>query len=104
MKSKILEDFKQLVQNQENCDVVLRLRGREFQAHKEILTARSPVFTSAFRNDMKEKTTGIVDIEDCEPSTFPDFLRFLCGEDAHALYMKTHSVSSLQQISMMSRI
>lgn len=30
---------------------------------------------------MKEKTTGIIDIEDCEPSSFSDFLYFLyCGD------------------------
>lgn len=88
MKSKILQDLDQLLQNQESCDVVLRVKGQEFPAHRAILTARSPVFASAFRSDMKEKATGIVDIEDCDDSTFPSFLRFLYSGDVQGLSSK----------------
>lgn len=65
---------------QENCDVIIKVKGQEFLAHRTILTARSPVFASTFKNDMKEKATGMVEIEDCDPSSFSDFLCFLyCG-------------------------
>lgn len=84
-KSKILQDFKSLFLKQENCDVVLRVKGQEFPAHKAILIARSPVFASMFRYDMKEKQTGIVDIEDCDPSSFSDFLCFLYCEEVNNL-------------------
>lgn len=57
------------------------MKGQEFPAHRLILKSRSPVLASAFRYDMKEKSTGILDIEDCEPSIFSQFLHFLyCGE------------------------
>lgn len=65
--------------------MVLRVKGQEFPAHKIFLVARSPVFASMFQNDMKEKETGIVDIEDCNPSSFPTFLCFLYCEDADSL-------------------
>lgn len=57
------------------------MKGQEFPAHRVILKSRSPVLASAFRYDMKEKSTGILNIEDCEPSIFSQFLHFLyCGE------------------------
>lgn len=93
MTNKILEDFKQLFLNQQSCDVVLRVQGREFQAHKLILTARSPVFASLFQNDTKEKATAVVDIEDCNPSIFSDFLCFLYCQELDRL--SEENVSSL---------
>lgn len=70
---------------QEHCDVVIRVKGQEFPAHRNILAARSPVFASTFRNDMKEKESGIVDIEDCDPFSFSSFLCFLYCEDENSL-------------------
>ena len=79
--NKILRDFRQLFLSQEDCDVTINVKGREFSAHRNILKARSPVFASTFRNEMKEKATGVIDIEDCDPSSFSDFLCFLyCGD------------------------
>ena len=46
-------------------------------AHKAILEARSPVFAAMFKNDMKEKKTGEVDIPDCDFDAFNVFLLFL---------------------------
>lgn len=72
--------MKELYFKQEQCDVILKVKGQEFQAHKAILIARSPVFASTFQNDMKEKSVGIVNIEDCDPSSFSYFLCYLyCG-------------------------
>lgn len=78
---KFLEQLKYSFLNHQNCDVILRVQGRDFQAHKVILTAHSPVFASLLQNDTEEKATAIVDIEDCSLSTFSDFLYFLyCPE------------------------
>lgn len=71
--------------NKDHCDVVFRVKGHEFPAHKAILSARSPVFASAFRSDMKEKATGIVDIVDYDPSSFSDFLYFLYCDNVDSL-------------------
>lgn len=78
---KLLKDYKELFRQKEDCDVIIKVKGVEFPAHRIILKARSPVLASTFRTDMKEKATGVVDVEDCDPSTFSDFLSFLyCGE------------------------
>lgn len=84
-KRKILQDFKDLFLNREGCDVVFRVKGQKFPAHKAILIGRCPVFAATFRNNMKEKATGIVDIKDCDPSSFSDFLCFLYSEDVDNL-------------------
>lgn len=79
--NKVLKDLKALFLKQEDCDVIIKVKGQEFPAHRAILKARSPVFDSTLRNDMKEKATGVIDIEDCDPITFSDFLSFLyCGD------------------------
>lgn len=80
-EKKVLHDLRELFLNKEDCDVIIKVKGSEFPAHKVILKARSPVFASTFRHDMKENATGIVEIEDCDPSCFFDFLVFLyCGD------------------------
>lgn len=76
----MVQDYKEFFLKQEDCDVIIKVKGQEFPAHRSILSARSPVFASTFRNDMKERATGVIDIEDCDPSSFLDFLCFLyCG-------------------------
>lgn len=41
------------------------------------------MLASTFRRDMKESATGFVEIEDCDPPPFSDFLYFLyCGDIA----------------------
>lgn len=77
---KAITDFKEWFQKKEDCDVILKVKGHDFPAHKTILRARSVVFDSIFRNDTKDKEVSILNIEDCDPSSFSDFLCFLyCG-------------------------
>lgn len=79
--NKILNDLKELFLKKEDCDVIIKVKGSEFPAHKLILRARSPVFASTFRNNMKEKSTGIIEIDDCNPDSFSNFLSFLYSGD-----------------------
>lgn len=53
------------------------MKGQEFKAHRTVLAARSPVFMAMMQHDTKEKATGIVPIEDIDPSVFTEFLNFL---------------------------
>lgn len=67
--------------SEEDSDVTIKVKGLKFPAHRLILKAQSPVFAAALQSNMREKVTGIIDIEDCDPATFSDFLCFLyCGE------------------------
>lgn len=70
-----------MLSDKDNYDVILQVKDQNFNAHKFILMARSPVFAAMFRHDTLEKQTGIVNIPDCDPDSFHEFLEYLyCGE------------------------
>lgn len=46
----------------ELCDIVLKLNGRRYNAHRAILALWSPYFHSMFTCDMREKNIREVDL------------------------------------------
>ena len=58
-------------------DVTFIVGRKEFQAHKAILSARSPVFAAMFQHDMKEAALNRVDIVGIDPGVFQALLRFI---------------------------
>ncbi|GBN00883.1 TD and POZ domain-containing protein 1-like [Araneus ventricosus] len=90
----ILNDLKSMYNDQIFSDTELRTSTQAFPAHKNILSARSPVFRKMFSNDMKEKNIGHVDIHDLEDNTvhrmllfiYTDTLEDMPWEDACKLY------------------
>lgn len=71
------ENFKSLFTHKDTCDVILRVKERDFHAHKTVLMARSNVFASMFHHDSLENQTGIITIPDCDPDSFHQFLEYL---------------------------
>lgn len=63
--------------SEEDSDVILRVGDQQYPAHKVIIRNRSSVFRAMLDHDMTEKKEGIVDIEDCDPYIFRDFLLYL---------------------------
>ncbi|GFX41324.1 TD and POZ domain-containing protein 5 [Trichonephila clavipes] len=83
-KNMLLDSSKALKENLESlyeenllCDTKLRTKTGSFPAHKVILSARSPVFKKMFITDMKEKSTGCVDIEDLDDDTVERMLLYI---------------------------
>ncbi|GFY49441.1 hypothetical protein TNIN_158031 [Trichonephila inaurata madagascariensis] len=70
------------------CDVEIKTKTSTFPAHKYVLSARSPVFKAMFTNDMKEKNTGCVYIEDLTDDTIRRMLQYM--------YTATVTVQDLQ--------
>ena len=60
----------------ELCDVVVRLEGQEFHAHKVILIACCPYFEAMFLSGMSETRQRIVDLQGVHPDAFHAILRF----------------------------
>jgi speckle-type POZ protein len=58
-------------------DVNFKVRGREFPAHKLILSARSEVFAAMFQHPMEENLTNQIKIDDIDPNVFQELLRFI---------------------------
>ena len=62
---------------EEHSDVTFKVKDEEFRLHKFILSGRNSYFNSMFKTEMKEKATGIVAIDDCEPGVFRSFIHFV---------------------------
>ncbi|GBO32534.1 TD and POZ domain-containing protein 3 [Araneus ventricosus] len=82
----LTDDLKSMYNDGILSDTELRTSTQTFPAHKNILSARSPVFRRMFSNDMKEKSSGLVDITDLEEDTVHRML----------LYVYTDSLEDLQ--------
>ncbi|GBM70065.1 TD and POZ domain-containing protein 4 [Araneus ventricosus] len=80
-----LEDFKALYNDQLLTDVVLKTSTKSFPAHKIVLCARSSVFRAMLTNDMKEKITDCIKVEDLENETVHRLLLFLYSDNLEEL-------------------
>ncbi|GFS75541.1 TD and POZ domain-containing protein 3 [Nephila pilipes] len=59
------------------CDTNLCTSTETFPAHIVVLSAVSPVFKAIFTNDMKEKSTGCVEISDLDADTVRLMLQYM---------------------------
>jgi hypothetical protein len=59
--------MSEMRKNELHSDVTIICQENEFKAHKNILAARSDVFTAMFAHDTKETQTSRVEMDDCEP-------------------------------------
>lgn len=76
------DNLKDLYLKGLHCDMTFQVGEQEFQAHKSILASRSPIFEDM----MHIKTeSGKVDIADCEPDVFHQFLLYLYSGKAETL-------------------
>ena len=92
LAANVTADLTKFFASMTLCDVTFVVDKKEFQAHKAILAARSPVFAAMFQHDMKEAALNRVNIVDVEPDIFQTVLRFiytdqvgLTGENSPAL-------------------
>lgn len=69
--------MKDLFGDKETCDTTLKVKDKEYKAHRLILMARSTVFAATFKHDTLERQTGIITISDCDPDSFQLFLNYL---------------------------
>ena len=58
-------------------DVQIKCGDQTFDAHKFILSARSPVLSRMLQAEMREKRSGIVDLEDASPEMVSELLKFI---------------------------
>lgn len=78
IREQICESYKDRL----FTDVTLRCQEEEFKVHKLILASQSPIFRRMFEVDMKEKSSGIVDISDLSPAAASDLVSFLYSGSA----------------------
>lgn len=76
-QSQLGQDLENLYGSKENCDITIIVGNTRFEAHKLILSVRSPVLAAAFTHDMIEKKSNEVSITDIDPEIFEKVLRYI---------------------------
>ncbi|CAL1281803.1 unnamed protein product [Larinioides sclopetarius] len=85
----VLDDVKALYNDQLLTDIVLKTATKSFPAHKIVLCLRSSVFRAILNNDMKEKNTDCIKVEDLENETLQRFLLFLYSDNLEELHWES---------------
>lgn len=71
----------------------MKVEDREFNVHKMVLAARSPVFAPMFKHDLAEKKDNVVNIPDCTAEAFEVFLHYLyCGSNENMSTSNVYNV------------
>uniref|UniRef100_G1Q0B2 Speckle type BTB/POZ protein n=1 Tax=Myotis lucifugus TaxID=59463 RepID=G1Q0B2_MYOLU len=74
---QLADELGGLWENSWFTDCCFCVAGQEFQAHKAILAARSPVFRAMFAHAMEESKKNRVEIIDMEPGVFKETMCFI---------------------------
>ncbi|GFT75756.1 speckle-type POZ protein A [Nephila pilipes] len=85
LNKDLADDLSSLLQLGLHTDVILSVGEKEFQAHRAILAARSPVFAKMFEHETLEKMKNRVIIEDISVDAMKQLLRFLYTGDTDEL-------------------
>ncbi|CAE7332608.1 BPM3 [Symbiodinium natans] len=71
------QDTRALWEGGACSDVQFLVQGATIQAHSQLLCSRSEVFQKQLTAGLQESVSKVIVIEDCEPVTFKEFLKFL---------------------------
>lgn len=82
---KVCDDYETLFENGTSSDVVFTADGKEFNLHKSILMARSPVFQAMFEHSMKENAENVVEIVDVKHEVLNELFRFIYAGKVNAI-------------------
>ncbi|XP_044740015.1 speckle-type POZ protein-like, partial [Chrysoperla carnea] len=75
---RLIDDYEILFETKKFYDVILSVAdGKEFQVHKTILAARSPVFAAMFEHEMEERKLNRVNITDIDYEILHELLKFI---------------------------
>lgn len=74
---KLSQSFRELYTGNKNSDITIKVKYREFKAHKAILRTRSSVFDTMLSLDESATTNDVISIDDCEPDIFDKILFFI---------------------------
>ncbi|XP_059564156.1 speckle-type POZ protein-like [Myotis daubentonii] len=74
---QLADELGGLWENSWFSDCCFCVAGQEFQAHKAIVAARSPVFRAMFAHAMEESKNNRVEIIDMEPGVFKEMMCFI---------------------------
>ena len=76
-RRQVCEDFGTLLKNKKFSDFKIQCGGKSFDCHKNVLSARSPVFEAMLQHDMRENTTNKVTMNDVSPDVVAEMLHYI---------------------------
>lgn len=76
-RHSLSQDLRRLLMAEQDTDLVLCAQEREFRVHRNILSARSPVFAAMFKHNMQESALMRVDIKDINAENLQELLRYI---------------------------
>lgn len=82
--SRMIDNYNSFVKSEKSCNVALKVDDDRFTAHREILSAHSPVFASMFDNNWIEGSTNAVNIKDVEPGVMKHLLDYIYRAKIHS--------------------
>lgn len=78
-------DFRQLLADPRDSDIVLECGGRVFRCHRVILRARSAVFDRMLDSGMPEVQEGRVVVDDLQPEVLDKLLEYVYTGEVEAM-------------------
>jgi len=79
----LLKDFRNMMNNNDHADFILKTPTKSFQVHKVVLAARSSVFDGMMKSGMKETRDNAVTIEDFDEETVNAMVHYMyTGENS----------------------
>ena len=81
-KEKLLFKLNELRKDKVLCDVTLRIEGKDFAAHRCVLSAASPYFRSLFTSGFKENKDSVEELQEIKTTTMDQALRFIYTGEA----------------------
>ena len=77
IQKQLCEDYSKMFLDETNSDLEVICGKKTFNCHRNILSARSPVFKAMLQADMEEKRLGQVMMKDFSPRVTEDMLMFI---------------------------
>ncbi|XP_022796859.1 kelch-like protein 12 [Stylophora pistillata] len=76
-KDELLHTLNELRENNILCDTTIRAQGQDFPAHRCVLSAASSYFRAMFSSHLRERESGLVELQEIKSATFGDVIWFI---------------------------
>ena len=100
-KFKLTNDMMKIQRENQLCDVVLNVKGKEFNAHKLMLVSRSLVFNRMFDTAMTESINNIVNITHINEDVLEEMLAYIYNGQVNSMICMLNQLLLLINMSSM---
>ncbi|XP_057317941.1 speckle-type POZ protein-like A [Microplitis mediator] len=84
-KHQMAQDYTEFYKSKVGSDIIINVDDTNFEAHRSILMARSPVLAAMFSHEMIEKKDNKISIPDITPEIFEKVLEYIYTDEVSGL-------------------